>query len=395
MASPAASPSPDAPEEAWVIPECGTDQAFKSPRSQPGEAQGSDPVPVGSLGDPPSNPAKPNKKKQQREPYDYADFQSRPRGPHASTANRGASAASSSGQWVHVQPNYLQGLAACGPDPGTVPDVTPAARNFTDWSDDDDEPMLPQPEDRAPIMSKPEGAPEFDGAGGQAYAEVRGIHQCRNCEYSHVMISHFCYVVQELGSPFYAPANQSVTKAVAEATGVRPGNLNLYREDVRPIRMVCWQCAEMMHDTKYRKEDGKFTSEWMNHSKHSRGVKLTSAKAKHLASSIERTMEAKGAPLALPLHDVIQKWEESPATRASTDWCPQLVPGFVQLLYGCSKCNIYPTKSNYWWRTVPRGQGGLPGAMESKKGWWRCPCCCGKWEWRKEGHKQLLIMGDA
>ena len=388
MASPAASPSPDALDEPWVIEECGTDQAFKSPRSQPGQAQDSDPVPLGSLGDPSSGPAKPQKKKSQREPYDYDDFQSRPRQPHAS-------AASSSGHGAHPQPNYLQGMAVGGLDPGTVPDVTPARRPFTDWSDDEDVPMLPAPEGRATIMSKPEGAPDYDGAGGQSYAEVKGIHQCRHCSYSYVMISHFAYVTQQPGSPFYMPTNPSVHRAVAEAAGAEAASSNIFRGDAPPIKMVCWQCAEMMHDAKYMKEDGKFTSVWMDRSKYSRGAKFGSAKIKHIASRLETRMEEQGVPAPISMQDVIQKWEESPLTRATTDWCPQLVPDFVSLLYGCSNCNIYPTKSNYWWRTVPRGQGDRPGGMDTKKGQWRCPCCCRKWEWRNEGTKQLLIMGDA
>ena len=72
------------------------------------------------------------------------------------------------------------------------------------------------------------------------------------------------------------------------------------------------------------------------------------------------------------------------------DWTARLAPGVYQLC-GCGLCDIYPVVSCSWWRVVRCDDAA---GQTAQSGHWRCANCCGRWEWAKYGHMQLLIVGD-
>jgi hypothetical protein len=120
---------------------------------------------------------------------------------------------------------------------------------------------------------------------------------------------------------------------------------------------------------------------------------MSSSKTAFVIRNIEQKYErVVGTKNPISLKAVMDGVREAGAAAAS-DWVGELGEQ-VAIMYGWGKCNVYPTKSNAWWRCISWAHSDDRAGLTSEGGHWCCPNCCDKWEWGKYGHMQLLIVGD-
>jgi hypothetical protein len=156
--------------------------------------------------------------------------------------------------------------------------------------------------------------------------------------------------------------------------------------------LVCAKCCGLKHNECYETKDGKVTSRFQNLAKSTKRCKLPTKKLGMIVESMQRKAAKEGgAPVASA--SVLALFENQPL-KGSSDWIVEFGPNMA-LLYGCVSptCSLYPTKSSSWWRCsrIQDTEGGT-----DQGGFWRCPVCLTKWQWKEDGGaKRLLVIGSV
>jgi hypothetical protein len=156
--------------------------------------------------------------------------------------------------------------------------------------------------------------------------------------------------------------------------------------------LTCAKCCGVKHNAVYVDGDGKVTSRFQNLAKATKRCKLPTKKLEMIVESMQRKAAKEGgAPVDSA---AVMKLFENSALKGSSDWIVEFGPNMA-LLYGCvsSDCALYPTKSCSWWRCsrIQDTEGGT-----EQGGFWRCPVCLTKWQWKEGGGaKRLLVIGSV
>ena len=137
--------------------------------------------------------------------------------------------------------------------PGRATDPPKKNPDFTEWTESEDEPMLSEPVDRPTNHERVPGSSPFDGAGRIASMSLDGmnLHQCRNCDYVHQLISNFAYVYETEGNPFAETIDRAMNLTLSTASGREAASY----VETKAVRFVCVFCCEQMHNAYYRHPD--------------------------------------------------------------------------------------------------------------------------------------------
>ena len=92
------------------------------------------------------------------------------------------------------------------------------------------------------------------------------------------------------------------------------------------------------------------------------------------------------------LDEVYLKMCEQPAIARAADFHITL-GNDVFILYSCNECETCPVMPNKWIRISSEKGYNTLGSTEIN-GYWRCPNCVSKWEWKTRGATRLLLIPD-
>ena len=227
-----------------------------------------------------------------------------------------------------------------------------------------------------------------DFAGASAASRVRAsLHQCEWCGQKEANYSWMCYVDKE--SKQFAEKLDPVFEYVKT-------NKKEWKFDSSQVEFVCIYCKGKYDKKQYlqrmKSDPSRWTptAEW-NKKRNKSGGRMTQSQRAFLLKRFESQAGAEHfrGTTAMQVYEA----QSNDNFRKGSDWVSHIGPD-VYLLYGCSRCHIYPLKSSDFLRTAKMSVKDTDSNIHDAAGnEWRSPCCGAKWTWGVEGKFRLLVLG--